>query len=161
MRILTQPSTPYHVHSESAEAVESPLQNSAGYACPFCSFTSSRVNVMMMHIKSCGQDPTKSSLPNFARSRSVSEIRVKTEVKGSRLFADARAGLVKKRKLVYNSSKSSSEPTKKKSKVMKKPKKKEETLVELKEEKTNSIFGDWSEDEHEEEEVGEEEEEEE
>merc|ERR1711860_385396 len=76
---------------------------------------------------------------------------VRSEVRGSRLFADARAGLVKKRKLVYSSasSKSSSEPIKKKTKLVKKQKKKD---IVVREEKKNSIFGDWSEDENEEEE---------
>ena len=148
VRILTQPSTPYHVHSE--EAPPAGLQHSAGYSCTFCPFTSSRVNVMMMHSKSHSA-PDKTSLANFAKSRPGPEARVRSEVKGSRLFADARAGIVKKRKLVYNtaSSKVNSEPIKKKTKVTKKQKKKEN---DVREEKKNSIFGDWSEDENEEEE---------
>ena len=153
VRILTQPSTPYHVHSEAQETAAYTAdrrQSAAGYACSFCPFTSSRVNVMMLHSKSHSA-PDKTSLANFAKSRSVTEARVKSEVRGSRLFADARAGLVKKRKLVYSgaSSKSSSEPIKKKTKLVKKQKKKD---VIVREEKKNSIFGDWSEDENEEEE---------
>ena len=153
VRILTQPSTPYHVHSEAQDTTAHTAdrrQNAAGYACSFCPFTSSRVNVMMMHSKSHSA-PDKTSLANFAKSRSVTEARVRSEVRGSRLFADARAGLVKKRKLVYSSasSKSSSEPIKKKTKLVKKQKKKD---VVVRDEKKNSIFGDWSEDENEEEE---------
>lgn len=76
-----------------------------------------------MHSKSHSA-PDKTSLANFAKYRpdSGSEPRTKLDVKGSRLFADAKAAITKKRKLVYSSPKvpNSSEPVTKKTKVTKK-----------------------------------------
>ena len=200
VRILAQPSTPYHVRPGAGEAEETEAKSSpAAYTCSLCQvtptvllsshllpifgacvsktlcktfirypvcvdnlqstlymistlhfpqFATGRVNVMLMHSKSHSA-PDRTSLANFARSRSDSEPRTKAEAKGSRLFAEAKASMAKKRKLVYSSPKVASEPGTKKTKVNKKQKKEE---VKVREEKKNSIFGDWSEDENEEEE---------
>ena len=155
-RILTQPSTPFHLNTTH----QSPHVSRPGshqYTCALCQFSSSRVNVMMLHSKS-HSDPSKTSLANYAKMRSDSETRVKSEVKGSRLFADAKTTLAKKRKLTFSTPKTSNESETKKTKTVKKTSPAKSVKVknvekeEVVEEKKNSIFGDWSEDENEEEE---------
>ena len=149
VRILTQPSTPYHLARGDKAPSPSPSPSTARhrYTCPLCEFATARVNVMLMHSKSHSA-PDRTNLANYARARPASD--TKSEVRGSRLFAEAKASFTSKRKLVQ-SPRVNSEPSPKKSKVVKKPKvsKKEK---EEREEKKNAIFGDWSEDENEEEE---------
>ena len=148
VRILTQPSTPFHL-ARGEKTPASPAAQS--YTCSVCDFATARVNVMLLHNKSHSA-PEKTNLANYARSRPSTETKPRlSEVKGTRLFADAKANLASKRKLVQSPRVNHTEPSPKKSKVVKKPKvtKKEK---EEREEKKNAIFGDWSEDENEEEE---------
>ena len=151
VRILTQPSTPFHVArgDKSPASLASPTPQS--YTCSLCDFATGRVNVMLMHSKSHSA-PERTNLANYARARSSTDSKPRlSEVKGTRLFADAKANLASKRKLVQSPRVNQTEPSPKKNKVVKKPKvtKKEK---EEREEKKNAIFGDWSEDENEEEE---------
>jgi len=163
VRILARPSTPYHVHSgeETVSMTRDDTRGSSQYTCAFCDFASSRVNVMLMHSKS-HSEPSKTNLANFSKVRPGSETRVRLEVKGSRLFADAKASLTKKRKLTYTPTpKSTSESQTKKAKVVKAKSKvsnkkevkdsEDKEEKEEKQEKKQAIFGDWSEEEEEEE----------
>ena len=150
VRILTQPSTPYHLASGDKAPPPSTSVATNKYTCPLCDFATARVNVMLMHSKSHSA-PDRTNLANYARTGPPADSKAsKSEVKGARLFGDIKTSFVSKRKL-FQSQKVNSEPSPKKSKVVKKPKvtKKER---EEREEKKNAIFGDWSEDENEEEE---------
>ena len=48
VRILTQPTTPYHVETEKNSLSKSSTPN---YRCPLCDFAASRINVIVMHSK--------------------------------------------------------------------------------------------------------------
>jgi len=49
VRILAQPSTPFHFNTEF---LDDSVKQSPVYNCPMCDFTASRVNVVVMHTKS-------------------------------------------------------------------------------------------------------------
>lgn len=66
VRIMQQPSTPYHLDLQKKEEdkTNNP-QASDGLKCNFCSFTTTRMNVLIMHTKS-HSEPAKSALPASA-----------------------------------------------------------------------------------------------
>ena len=118
------------------------------YNCHLCEFATTRLNVIVLHNKSHSA-PDRTSLANHARPSVASEARLpRSEVRGSKLFANA---LSKKRQLNFPT-KVSSEPNAKKTKVSRKLKEEKSKEMKEREEKKQAIFGDWSEDENEEEE---------
>ena len=56
VRIMQQPSTPYHLDLQKKEEenkTSKPQGSDAGMKCNFCDFTTTRMNVLMMHVKYC------------------------------------------------------------------------------------------------------------
>lgn len=142
VRILAQPSTPYHIDTNT----KSPSQPMPPkYNCHMCDFAATRLNVIVLHNKSHSA-PNRTNLGNYERPQ------VSNQNKGAKLSVDSKPiGFAKKRQRV-SSPKSSYEINPKRPRLNKRQKEEKKEFVKEKEEKKKAIFGDWSEDENEEEE---------
>ena len=142
VRILTQPSTPYHIDT-NARSPSQPMPPK--YNCHMCDFAATRLNVIVLHNKSHSA-PNRTSLANHERPR-VSE-----QSKGNKTFSDAKIVTSAKKRERVASPKTSYETSSKRPRLNKKQREEKKELIKEREEKKKAIFGDWSEDEHEEEE---------
>ena len=134
VRILSQPSTPYHMVGSSADSL--PRPPAPRYTCHLCGFVASRLGVIVLHTKS-HSEPNHSSLANHAR----------TSLKESNHSKGVGRTVPQRKRLM--SPKGRGEPAKK-PRLSKKQQEMKRVEVAGKEEKKRAIFGDWSEDEIEE-----------
>eukprot|EP00090_Calanus_glacialis_P009897 TRINITY_DN18290_c0_g1_i2.p1 TRINITY_DN18290_c0_g1~~TRINITY_DN18290_c0_g1_i2.p1 ORF type:complete len:1544 (+),score=383.42 TRINITY_DN18290_c0_g1_i2:42-4634(+) len=142
VRILAQPSTPYHFDTNT-KSPSQPLPPK--YNCHMCDFAATRLNVIVLHNKSHSA-PNRTNLANHERPKVSIENNV-TKVS----LENKPIGLPKKRPRV-SSPKSSYDISSKRPRLNKRQKEEKKEVVKEKEEKKKAIFGDWSEDENEEEE---------
>jgi len=139
VRILAQPSTPYHIDTNT-KTPSTPMPPK--YNCHMCDFAATRLNVIVLHNKSHSA-PNRTNLGNYERPQAS---------KAPKLPADLKTvGIAKKRPRV-SSPKTNFEINAKRPRLNKKQKEEKKEIVKEREEKKKAIFGDWSEDENEEEE---------
>jgi len=131
VKILTQPSTPYHIDLQ--KKVATPASN-AGYTCKTCEFSTTRLNVYILHNKSHSEPPPK---PKPSSS------------KGNKVKSERKKPMPSTAKLTANKGKSEKI---RKPRPTKKQKEEQNQNQKRKEEEKKLILGDWSEDESEEEE---------
>jgi len=139
VRILAQPSTPYHIDTNT-KTPSTPMPPK--YNCHICDFAATRLNVIVLHNKSHSA-PNRTNLGNYERPKISKAPRVPADLKT--------VGIAKKRSRV-SSPKSNSEIVAKRPRLNKRQKEEKKEMVKEREEKKQAIFGDWSEDENEEEE---------
>jgi len=142
VRILTQPSTPYHIDTND-KSPSQPLPPK--YNCHMCDFAATRINVIVLHNKSHSA-PNRTNLANHERPKALNDS------KGQGSFSDAKIFTSAKKRERVLSPKLNHETSAKRPRLNKKQKEEKKELIKEREEKKNAIFGDWSEDEHEEEE---------
>ena len=78
VRILTQPSTPYHIDTQGSTEPKVLIPN---YRCPMCDFAASRLNVIVLHSKT--HSASKVSYAPKTEARPLKAERAKAESSGS------------------------------------------------------------------------------
>ena len=69
VRILTQPSTPYHLDNQTGDS--SPKAVTPNYRCQMCDFAASRLNVIVLHSKTHSASKVSYAVKNMVSSPKV------------------------------------------------------------------------------------------
>jgi len=150
VRILSQPSTPYHVEVESSSLPKTITPN---YRCPVCDFVASRINVIVLHSKTHSSAKVSyARKPEDALSKTEVVRKAEKPKQSSEAVASKNRELApKKRERPINKTdkKLNSSPTKK-PRLTKKEKEDRNEKEKKREEDKNKLLFDWSEDENEE-----------